>query len=448
MKVINNIALILLCGTLCVACSKNSWFGKDKALNLKGERIKVSTSKRDLKVDELASRETFSAHEPKVNSGWYKSSGITSSQIDNLYLDSPLEKQSSFSIGSANDFTFGSTPVIVDDKLYVSSTTGTIESFDIGTGQHIWSNDFFSKSHGISRLSFFTGTYVNGGLSYYNNIIYATAGLSEVIALDPVSGKTLWHSRLSSPSRSTPIGAGKMVIVQTVDNKTFALDSDTGKTIWTHLGIGEDISMLTTYAPAVSGQNVIVQYSSGEIFALNLITGNEVWAANISSHTNSVNTEKHLYNVITSPTVDSGLVLAFGNDGTIAAIKVSNGDLVWKKDIGVNKQFWVSGNYIYAVINDNQLVCLHKPTGKVRWISDLKLLQKDADETVFWGSPIIADSKVMLANAEGQLMSFDMETGANISEMNISDDVYLMPIVVKGSMYLLDNSGRITRYGK
>jgi outer membrane protein assembly factor BamB len=446
MKIINNIALIILCGALCVGCSKNSWFGKDKAL-IKGERIKVSTSKQDLKVDELASKQPFNASEPKVNTGWYKSSGITSSQIDNLYLNSPLDKQNSFSISSANDFTFGSTPIIVEDKLYVSSTAGTIESFDLTSGQQLWANDFFSKSHGISKFSLMAGSYVNGGLSYYNNTIYATGGLSEVAAINPLSGEVIWHTKLSSPSRSTPVGAGKMVIIQTVDNKTFALDSETGKTIWSHLGIGEDISILATYAPAVSDRNVIIQYSSGEIFALSLTTGDEVWAANISSHANSVSSERHLYNVITSPTVDNGLVLAFGNDGTIAALKVSSGELVWKKDIGVNKQFWVSGNYIYAVINDNQLVCLNKPNGKVRWITDLNLLQKDGDGTAFWGSPIIADSKVMVANSDGLLVSFDMATGSKINEISVSDDIYLMPIVVKGSMYLLDNSGKITRYG-
>jgi outer membrane protein assembly factor BamB len=439
---------IILFSTCVVSCASIPFLGKSKKLNLPGERVKLSTTKSDLIVEEKTSKADIVIPEAKVNDGWYKSSGITSSQIGNLYLNTPLQHQASFEVAHSGDFTLGSTPVIVGNKIFVSSSLGTIDAFDLQTGASLWSNDYYYKLQGGGRFDFFSSTYLNGGLAFSADTLYATGGLAEVIALKPENGELIWRAKLSSPARSTPLPINNLVIVQTIDNKIFALDVRTGKIMWHHNGISEDLSILATYAPAISGNNVIVQYSSGEIYALNANTGEEVWTSNISSQTNKINTEKHLSGVITSPTVDKGLILAFGSDGTLAALKENGGDIVWKKDIGINKQFWVSGNIIFAITNDNKLVCLDKASGKLKWISDLFAGEEDADTDIFYGSPVVANSKVMLIASNGKLLSYDAKTGHKEPDQSVSKEVYLMPVIANGNLFLLDNSGHITRYGK
>ena len=195
------------------------------------------------------------------NTGWYKSSGITSSQVFNLYLDSKIERRDLFSIGADSNFLIGSSPIVHDEKVLALGTDGIIKSYNLTTEEIAWQNDSFKDLSKKGFLDQLSSNYLSGGMSYSEGFVYATSGAGAVIAINAKTGESVWSAQLSSPSRATPLKTIKdVLIVQASDNKTFALSSKTGAILWTHIGISEEITSLRTSAP-VANNNSAVSYT-------------------------------------------------------------------------------------------------------------------------------------------------------------------------------------------
>jgi len=439
--------IILLVGTsILTSCSEGTWWGSTKKLDVKGERIKVLQHSSDLKVDPSLQSTSFVIPQPITNSGWYKSSGITSAMVKNLNVKEPLEKTNLFNVSGGGDFLIGGTPIIAENNIYALGSDGILTAFSLQNRNTLWQNDFFPNSTKKGFFSSFSSQFLSGGLSYSEGVIYATAGLAEIIAVNAADGTLLWSTKLSSPSRATPLKTdSNLVIVQTADNKTFALDSKTGTITWNHIGIGEEISSLRTSAPIASEDIVIVQYTSGELYALSIKTGEELWTESLASPIDAIVTDSHLHTVITSPTIDGQTVMAYGHDGVIGVFDIKTGKPIWKKQLGIDKQFWVGGDLLYAISIDKELSAINKSDGRVKWVIDLKSMENPEGRTD-WTSPIVVNSKVTVANSVGLLYFFDMTHGEKIEEVAIEKDVYLQPIVANSRLFTLSNNGSISMY--
>jgi len=434
---------------LLSACSSKSdlWFGADKKLDMPGERISVIYNLKELVPNEKIEDKKFLTPQLVKNDGWYKSSGITSSQVENLYLNQPIAKEANYSVTGNDFFLLTSTPILVGDNLYVIGSDGIITAINTKTNSTIWSNDYFSKITQKSIFDTFARVFINGGISFADGKIYATAGYADVIAIEPENGKVIWSITLSSPTRATPLKVGNILIVQTTDNKSFALDAENGNIIWNHLGINEEINVLATFAPISIGDKVIIQYASGEVYALDASTGEEVWVASVSSGIDRVRAYDHLNIAITAPATDGRRVYTFSNDGVFGAFDIITGNPIWKHDLGINKQFWIAGKYIYAISNNKQLVSINIETGYIRWVSDLKyLVEVEKEVDTFFSAPVVADDKVIVASSNGKLLFFDMSNGNKIDDIEIDKDVYLNPVIANGDMFIMSNRGNITKY--
>lgn len=443
----NNKFLVSLFTTLLlVGCSDGTWWGSTKKIDIKGERIKVLQTSSDLTVDQELKGKSYIIPQQITNSGWYKSSGITSSMVKNLYLKEPLSKSALFNISGGGDFLIGGTPIVAENTIYALGSDGIITAYSLQNKSTVWQNDFFPNATKKGFFTSFSGKFLSGGLSYSEGIIYATAGLAEIIAVNASDGSIIWTTKLSSPSRATPLKTeSNLLLVQTADNKTFALDSKSGNIIWNHIGIGEEISSLKTSAPIANNDVAIVQYTSGELYALSLKSGEELWTENLASPIDVVVTDSHLHTVITSPTLDDNTVMAYGHDGVIGIFDLKTGKPSWKKQLGIDKQFWIAGDLVFAITIDRNLVAIDKKEGKVKWLVDLNDLEATIG-IVDWTSPIVAGSKVIVANSIGSMYLFDMNTGEKIDQIAVDKDIYLQPIVANGNLFTLANNGSISMY--
>jgi outer membrane protein assembly factor BamB len=431
---------------LLVGCSDGTWWGSTKKIEVTGERLKVIQTSTDLKVDEALKSSSFKTPMPVKNTGWYKSSGITSSMVQNLDLTMPLVKENLFSISGGGDFLIGGTPIIAENKIFAIGSDGIVTAYDIQNKTTVWQNDFFPNATKKGFFTSFGSKFLSGGLSFSEGVIYATAGLAEILAIDAKDGTTLWTAKLSSPSRATPLKTdNNQLIVQTADNKTFALDAKTGNILWNHIGIGEEISSLRTSAPIANNNVVIVQYTSGELYALALTTGEELWTENLASPLDAIVTDSHLHTVITSPTLDGNNVMAYGHDGVMGIFDLKTGKPAWKKQLGIDKQFWVSGDLVYAVTIDFNLIAINKQDGRIKWVVDLSELETTEGRTD-WTSPIVGGSKVIVLDSQGSMFFFDMNTGEKLDQIAIDKDIYLSPIIANGNLFTLANNGSISMY--
>src|SRR6516162_4193555 len=77
------------------------------------------------------------------------------------------------------------TPIIVDGRMYVTDSRGSVYALDAADGRLLWSYDVSSKLGGGAREGY---VFRNRGVVYGNGVVYAAAG-SFIFALDATSGK-------------------------------------------------------------------------------------------------------------------------------------------------------------------------------------------------------------------------------------------------------------------
>lgn len=124
--------------------------------------------------------------------------------------------------------------------------------------------------------------------------MFVTTPLDHLIAMDSTTGKVLWTYKHPLSKRALKTVCcdvvnrgvalyGDLVYMATLDNHVVALDAKTGKVRWNTKLIGEGIGYALTVAPLVVDGKVVVGESGGEygardfIEALNAKTGKEAW---------------------------------------------------------------------------------------------------------------------------------------------------------------------------
>jgi outer membrane protein assembly factor BamB len=101
-----------------------------------------------------------------------------------------------------------------------------------------------------------------------------------------------------------------------------------------------------------------------------------------------------------------------------------------------------------VLTDDAKLLCIARPTGKVRWISQLASFenQKKKKDPISWTGPVLAGNRLIAASTEGEVVSISLEEGNSTTLVNLKESVSLPPIVADGMLYILDNSGRISAF--
>lgn len=91
-----------------------------------------------------------------------------------------------------------STPILVGSVLYVAAFQGSVTALALGSRSILWSRDVSSYTH----------------ISADNNNIYVSADRGEVVALDRLTGETVWEQAdLLHRTLSGPTSVGKYVVV-------------------------------------------------------------------------------------------------------------------------------------------------------------------------------------------------------------------------------------------
>jgi outer membrane protein assembly factor BamB len=406
----------------------------------------ILTGKREtiLSIDTSLTPDTEIAGTPVTlssatkNKDWPQAGGNPTHVMPNAYLGKPLKKTWVANIGSgiSEDHRMTSGPVVGDGRLYACDAVGNVTAVNTKDGSIAWTVNTLPE--GVSTEA------MGGGVAYENGMVYCTTSFGELLALSAKDGKILWRKSIGAPSRVAPTIQDGHIYALTINNETHAFEAATGNSLWNHSGISEAAGILGGASPAVGDGIVVSAYSSGEIFGFQANTGQPIWGdlLNPALRIDSVASIAHIR---ARPVISGGVVYIISHGGQMVALDLKTGSRLWQREIAGIRSPAVSGDCIFSVTNDADLICVKKSTGQIRWAVALPKLDNDK-RLILWAGPIIAGDSLILVGSNGQLIFASPQTGKTEKTIEMEATSNTSPIVADGAIYVLTDEANVIKY--
>lgn len=417
--------------------------GKDKPKTpTLGNRIPIlSRVDTGAKVDPLLASVSVIVPPAAANPDWPQAGGTASKSYGNLELAAnPGRSWTAQVAGSDNKQRLAASPVVGGGQLFVMDTAGTVHAFDAQTGARRWSTAFSIKGDGQSSI-------YGGGASYADGRVYITTGLGEVAALEASNGSIIWKVKPAGPLRGSPTVAFNSIFVMTMDNQLYSLNAADGAALWNEAASSGQTGVFGVAAPAAGQGTIVSGFSTGELVAYRYENGRQLWSDALA-RTSLSTTVGVLTDIDADPIIDRGRVFALGQGGRMAAYELVTGQRIWELNLAGISTPAIAGDWIFTLTDDGKLLCIQRATGKVRWLTQLARFENEEKKKnpIFWTGPVLAGGRLWFANTNGQVYSAGVEDGAPVLLTDLKEPVTLAPIVAGGTLYILDDSGRITAF--
>jgi len=192
---------------------------------------------------------------------------------------------------------------------------------------------------------------------------------------------------------------------------------------WIDLAWHFDAGASINASPAVVDGVAYVADTLGQLFAIDVSNGGTLWTFTLTSGAA----------IDGSPAVDLGRGLVFigADDGTVDAISLSTGLLVWNATLGgdVNAPVFVNGE-VYATTSAGKIAALSESTGSISWTKTLR--------GNITAAPAVNQTAQLLVvgGSNGDVFAENLSTGATLWKFVTGGAVTASAIVSGGVVYV------------
>jgi outer membrane protein assembly factor BamB len=172
-----------------------------------------------------------------------------------------------------------------------------------------------------------------------------------------------------------------------------------------------------------------------------------VWSESLAS-SRSMDAVASMADIHGRPVIDRGRVFAVSHSGRMMAIDLRTGAHVWEQDMASSHEPWSVGDFIFLLANDNDIVCLTRNDGKVRWSQPLPHYEneKKKEDPIRWAGPVLGGNQLIVLSSSGVAMWLSPLNGETIYQTELSDKGYLGPIIADNTLYLLTDDAKLSAY--
>ncbi|PVX24059.1 MAG: hypothetical protein CW691_08730, partial [Candidatus Bathyarchaeum sp.] len=327
----------------------------------------------------------------------------------------------------------GSTPVIVEGRVYVGSQDKNIYCIDARDGSLLW--------------KFMTNTRIKSSVAVADGRVYVGPDDGYVYCLDSKNGSLIWRAgaggyieagfKAVAGIRSSPIVVGGMVYVGSLDTRLYCFDADSGDIVWTY-----ETGGYITSSPAVSEGVVYItsqESSSGGLYKIDAVSGALIWRCDIP-YVIAADRGTDLH---ASPTVGDGMVFVATNKQKYYGVNATTGNIEWTYVTTEGTEG--IGGYLIAspAYNDGEvyiidmffITALDADSGEVVWQSWIG--------TELYTTPTYADGKVYVTTDRRFAYALNATDGVRFSFFDTGSNSWSSPSVYEGRLYFGCNDGKV-----
>jgi len=132
----------------------------------------------------------------------------------------------------------------------------------------------------------------------------------------------------------------------------------------------------------------------------------------------------------------------------MAAYDLLSGQRIWELNLAGISTPAVAGDWVFTLTDDAQLLCIARTSGKVRWLTELSRYRKPKKKKggIYWVGPVLAGNRLWLGNSDGEIATANVMDGSAATFTELGERISLPPVVANGTIYFLDDSGRISAW--
>jgi len=291
-----------------------------------------------------------------------------------------------------------STPTIDGDRVYALSETGDLACLRAADGTVIWQRNILKEFQGGNPNWLLSESPLVDG----DHVIVTPGGRGAgVVALDKMSGKTVWVSKELSDGAgySSPIvadvGGVRTIMTFTADAGVGVRASD-GKLMWRNSSASNGTANIAT--PVYSDGKVFFTSSYGAGGALLGLraSGNEVRAQEIYFTRDMRN---HHGGVV----LVNGYIYGY-NDSILTCLEFASGKMVWRdRSVGKGAVTYADG-HLYILGEDNVVGLVEATPAGYREKGRFSIADQGLPS---WAHPVVSKGRLYIRN-QGTLTSYDV----------------------------------------
>lgn len=337
-------------------------------------------------------------------------------------------------------------PVVAYGKVFAASRDGIVAAFDPETGKRLWEQDFsLDVSQSFIRTMLFVknrgaSARISGGLvAAYDTVFFGTEN-GEVFALEQETGNVKWKSNVAGEVLAPPAIDAGVVVVNTSAGNLIGLDSDDGKQLWSNQTDVPPLSLRGVSAPNASNGGAMVGTPNGKLQVSILDSGLTAWEAPIASPTGATELER-IVDVDSYPIIFGGNIYVISYNGTLAAVELRSGRVIWSREYGSYRNVTLAGNSLFVVDTNSNLYAVDRRNGVELW-SNTALRGRGLTEATPSGDYVVAGDKF------GFLHWFEQSEGKLVARYSVGDDdeedaIFTAPVADGDVIYVQTRDGEL-----
>jgi outer membrane protein assembly factor BamB len=309
--------------------------------------------------------------------------------------------------------------------IYSPNKDGNIYAINIATGQLAW------KYKGPGTMLFPGMPTVADGKVYVTSGQNASfgqeVGASEFVCLNAYTGEPLWKLPIEAyaPRESVAVAYGKLYIIP--GDVTTAVDAISGSEYNTK---GQVWCFGSNTSPVTGGswsmfRNDAVRDSIGTGGPSNLTLA---WKYPTKGA------------VMSSPSIENGVVYVGSQDKNIYAINAWTGALVWSYPTGgtIESSAAVANGKVYIGSDDGYVYCNDASHGNLLWRTFVNggLPKTYGSAVMLRSSPAVVGNTVYIGSVDGNLYALDANGGGILWKFTTQGPIICSPTVADGAVYV------------
>ena len=432
-----NIFFILIIPILIISCS-------DKSIIISGDRKEVFNENKDIKINSEASFEDFKLGN-EISNQSFTHLGLNKSHSGGHLLgpNKKLLKSWTKDIGKGlrKDYSLMPNLVANNKMIFAMDAVGNLKALNTNTGKVLWENKISDRKNSYTAIA--------GGLSIYNDVLFAHLGGLDVVSLNAISGDEIWRKSFDLPVVGGPTANSKGVIYSLIDGSIKFLDKDNGEIIWEKTGVNEINGIIGTGSIALNDDVAIVPGFGGDISILDIVNGGFLWEDNLASM-NPKSAVEQISSIKASPVIDRDNFFAISQSGRFASYDLNYNSMNWELNISGSQMPWIAGDSIFIISDNANLFCIRKEDGAIRW--SVKLPHKIEENFIKFQKfiphfgPIVASGKVYIVSGDKMLRIYNSLNGDLIEKIKFNSSFSTQPIILNSTLYVINDNAKIYAY--